>query len=111
MLLMHSQRNGYCHVPCFCETLNRTTLPIRIYPTIIDKINWLFVQTNKKLDNTSIAVLSLTGSKLYEQKTGILQAGQMVSFPLDAESLSPGTYLLQLFSGSEMVYKRKISLG
>lgn len=86
-------------------------MPIRIYPTIIDKINWLFVQTNKKLENTSIAVLSLTGSKLYELKTGILQAGQLVSFPLDADSLCPGTYLLQLFSGGEMIYKQKISLG
>jgi hypothetical protein len=35
----------------------------------------------------------------------------MVSFPLEAESLTPGTYLLQLFAGSEMVYKKKISVG
>lgn len=89
----------------------RATVPIRIYPTIIDKINWLFVQTSKQLDNTSITLQSLTGRKLYEQKTGILQPGQMVSFPLEAESLTPGTYLLQLFVGSEMVYKKKISVG
>lgn len=85
-------------------------MAIRIYPTIIDKINWLFVQTNKKLDNTSITLLSLRGRKLYEQKTGMLQPGQMVSFPLETDNLTPGTYLLQLFSGNEMVYKRKISV-
>ncbi len=31
----------------------------------------------------------------------------MVSFPLEAENLTPGTYLLQLFAGSEMVYKEE----
>lgn len=85
-------------------------LPINIYPTIIDKINWLFVQTNKKLDNTSISLFSLTGRKMYEQKTGILHPGQMVSFPLDTDILTPGTYLLQLLSGNEIIYKKKISV-
>ncbi|WP_315821944.1 hypothetical protein [Paraflavitalea speifideaquila] len=85
-------------------------MAIKIYPTIIDKINWLFVQTNKKLDNTSIALLSLTGRKLYEQKTGLLEPGQMVSFPLETDGIRPGTYLLQLFSGSDLIYKKKISV-
>lgn len=85
-------------------------MAIRIYPTLIDKINWLFVQTTRKLENTSITLQSLTGRKLYEQQTGLLQPGEMVSFPLDAEELSPGTYLLELLSGNEIVYKRKISV-
>jgi hypothetical protein len=85
-------------------------LPIKIHPAIIDKINWLFVQTSSKLDNTSIMLLSLSGRKLYEQKTGLLQPGQMVSFPLDSVNLSPGTYMLQLFCDNEMVYKKKINV-
>jgi hypothetical protein len=83
-------------------------LVIRIYPTIIDKINWLFVQVNKKMDNTSIALMSLSGNTLYEQKTGNFQPGQMISFPLETEDLDPGTYFIQLFSNNEMVYKKKI---
>jgi hypothetical protein len=88
--------------------IKTAALSIRIYPTIIDKINWLFVQANKKLDNTSIALMSLSGKKLYEQKTGSLNPGQMVSFPLDTVIISPGIYLIQLFSNNEMVYKKKI---
>jgi hypothetical protein len=84
---------------------------IRIYPTIIDKINWLFVHTgSKQLDNTSITLLNLRGRKLYEQKMGLLQPGQMVSFPLDADNVRPGTYLLQLLSGNDVVFKKKISV-
>ena len=86
----------------------KSIVVIRIHPAIIDKINWLFVQVNKKLDNTSIILLSMSGHKLYEQKTGNFLPGQMISFPLETEDLDPGTYLIQLFSGSEMVYKKKI---
>lgn len=86
-------------------------MSIRIYSTIIDKINWLFVQTgNSQLDDTSIMLLNLKGRKLYEQKMGILQPGQMVSFPLDVETVRRGTYLLELISGSEVIFKKKISV-
>jgi hypothetical protein len=88
--------------------LKSAVVSIRIHPAIIDKINWLFVQVNKKLDNTSITMLSMSGHKLYEQKTGNFQPGQMISFPLETEDLGPGIYLIQLFSGTEMVYKKKI---
>lgn len=88
--------------------LKSLVVNIRIHPAIIDKINWLFVQVNKKLDNTSITLMSLSGHKLYEQKTGNFQPGQMISFPLETDDLDPGTYLIQLFSGNEMVYRKKI---
>jgi hypothetical protein len=90
------------------QLLSKSIVVIRIHPAIIDKINWLFVQVNKKLDNTSITLMSMSGHKLYEQKTGNFQPGQMISFPLETEDLGPGTYLIQLFSGTEMVYKKKI---
>ncbi|WP_276484513.1 hypothetical protein [Paraflavitalea pollutisoli] len=85
-------------------------MPIRIYPTIIDKMNWLFVQANRRLDNTSIRLQTLTGRPMYEQKTGILQPGQMVSFPLETDGLAPGTYLLQLLQGTDVIYKKKINV-
>jgi len=84
---------------------------IRIYSTIIDKINWLFVQTGSTpLDATCLQLMNLKGRKLYEQKIGILQPGQMVSFPLDAGTVRRGTYLLELISGSEVIFKKKISV-
>ena len=60
------------------------------------------------MDNTSITLMSLSGNKLYEQKTGNFQPGQMISFPLETEDLDPGTYFIQLFCNNEMVYKKKI---
>ncbi len=47
---------------------------------------------------------------MYEQKTGILQPGQMVSFPLETDGLAPGTYLLQLLQGTDVIYKKKINV-
>lgn len=85
-------------------------LAIRIYPTIIDKMNWLFVQASKRVDNTSIRLQTLAGRPMYEQQMGVLLPGQMVSFPLESDTLRPGTYLLQLLQGNEVIYRKKINV-
>lgn len=85
-------------------------MPIRIHLTVIDKTSWLFVQVNKKLEDTRIVLQSATGRKLHDQPTGILLPGQMFSFVVDADDLDEGTYLVLLFDGQEMMYKKRVML-
>jgi hypothetical protein len=89
--------------------INTKSQPIaKIYPTLIDPNKQLFIQTDRNASDLEVVIRNISGQQVFIKKLGEMARGQIATLQLQNESLSKGTYVVQVLAGGAVMHKQMI---